>query len=168
MSIAVSAVVQPSRLLAWMIAVMSITIALVGVAIGFGLVGDFPRWVRFSLPVLFGFIASFGFYHGMQHRKTIQLDISGAGQIRITKVDSKAPCVNANWPHVRATGEVFRLMPDSTLWPLLIVLRLKSEESRTLTVTILPDCVPSNDFRALSVAFRWISMHASSAKVEKF
>lgn len=167
MSIAVSAVIQPSRLLAGMIAVMSIVIALVGGAIGFGLVEDFPLVARFSLFVVIGFLSSFGFYHGMKHRKTIQLDISGVGQVRMTNVAPKAPCMNTNWPHVRTTGEVCRLMPDSTLWPFLILLRLKTEEGRTLTVTILPDCVPSSDFRALSVAFRWIVMHNNPAKAEE-
>lgn len=168
MSIAVSAVVQPSRVLIMMIGAMAIVVAAVGAAIGFGLVGDMAAAPRLLLAAFLVFLAFFGFYHGVHARKTIQLDISGVGQVRLTEVSSPGPCTTTNWPHVRTVEDVFRLMPNSTLWPHLLLLRLKAESGKTVTVPVLPDCVSRDKFRALSVACRWIAMHDNSAGREEF
>ncbi len=157
MSIAVSAFVRPSRILFAMTAMMAASAALIGIAIGFGLFGDQSQTVRLTSASLVLFLAFFGFYHGTRDRKTIQLDISGTGQIRLLKVSEEPPCTDSNWPHVREMGEVVRLKSDSTIWPYMLLLRLQSEDGEITIVPIFPDSVSRDGFRALSVACRWIA-----------
>jgi hypothetical protein len=150
-----------------MLGAMAIVVAGVGVAIGFGLVGDLARIPRFSLAVFVLFLAFFGFYHGMRDRKNLQLDISGIGQVRLKQVSAIASCTDTIRPHVGRIEEIFRLMPESTLWPYLLLLRLKAESGRTVTVPVLPDSLSPDKFRALSVACRWIAMHNNPAGREE-
>lgn len=53
---------------------------------------------------------------------------------------------------------VVRLMAGSTLWPNLLLLRLQAEDGSVSVLPILPDSISRSDFRALSVAFRWIAL----------
>lgn len=158
MSIAVSAVVHPSRILIALNGAMALIAVCVALSIGAGQVGDLSIPLRALLSVLVFFLASFGFYHGMRCRKTIQLDISGAGQIRLLKAEVKPSCTATNWPHVGEIGEVVRLMDNSTIWPHMLLLCLRSEAGRTTVVPVFPDSVDREAFRALSVACRWISV----------
>lgn len=158
MSIAVSTVVHPSRVLFALNGAMASIAVGVAIAIGAGYIGDLPIPVRALLSSLVFFLASFGFYHGMRSRKTIQLDISGTGQIRLLKAVGQPSCTAAIRPHVKEIGEVVRLMKDSTIWPHMLVLRLQSESGRTTVVPVFPDSVDREAFRALSVACRWISV----------
>ncbi|HYD62441.1 MAG TPA: flagellar hook-length control protein [Noviherbaspirillum sp.] len=157
MSIAVSAVVRPSRILFAMTRAMATGAALVGFAIGFGLVGNQSLAVHLAIASSVLFLAFFGFYHGTRYRKTIQLDISGTGQIRLLKLAGEPPCTDSNWPHVREMGEVVRLMSDSTIWTHMLLLRLQSDDGEITIVPIFPDSVSRDGFRALSVACRWIA-----------
>lgn len=168
MSIAVSAVVHPSRILLAMIGAVAAMTALVGFTIGFGLVGDLPIMVRMPIASLVFFLAFFGFYHGTRNRKTIQLDISGTGQIRLMELIGDPPCTDTNRPHVRMIGEVVRLMSDSTLWPHMLLLRLRYDDGGIATVPIFPDSVSWDGFRALSVACRWITMQKDAQDAKFF
>jgi toxin CptA len=157
-SIAVSAVVTPSRLLFTLTHCMSALVAAIGVAIGFGWNGaDLPVLARFVLFLSCGSMAGFGFYHGSRRRKTIHIDISGAGQIRIREAGATKPCAGADWPHVGESGDVVRLLPDSTLWSQLLLLRLQAESGKITVMQILPDSMPQETFRALAAACRWIA-----------
>ncbi|MGH8806588.1 MAG: protein YgfX [Noviherbaspirillum sp.] len=157
MSIAVSAIVQPSRLLFAMVGAMSLCAAAVGVAIGAGQLGALPINPRILLSACSIFLAVFGFYHGVRHRKILHIDISGAGQLRLMEVAPAGACTDTNWPHVSKHGEVVRLLANSTIWPQLLLLRLQADSGKITTVPILPDCVSPESFRALSVACRWIA-----------
>ncbi|WP_420475269.1 protein YgfX [Noviherbaspirillum sp. ST9] len=158
MSIAVSTVVQPSRVHFVLNAAMAAIVVAVAVVLGTGRIGDLSLPIRALLSVLMFFLASFGFYHGMRSRKTIQLDISGTGQIRLLNVGGEPPCTATMRPHVKEIGEVVRLMDNSTLWPHMLLLRLRSESGQTTVVPVFPDSVDREAFRALSVACRWISV----------
>jgi hypothetical protein len=168
MSIAVSAVVRPSRILFAMTCAMAVGAALVGFAIGFGLIGDQSLPVRLAIASSVLFLAFFGFYHGTRDRKTIQLDISGTGQIRLLKLTGEPPCTDSNWPHVREMGEVVRLMSDSTIWPHMLLLRLQSDDGEITIVPIFPDSVSRDGFRALSVACRWIATQKDAQDAKFF
>jgi hypothetical protein len=157
MSIAVSAVVQPSRLLFAMVSAMSLCVAAAGVAVGVGQLGTFSIAPRILLATFNVFLAVFGFYHGVRQRKILHIDISGAGQLRLTKVWPTRTCIDTNWPHVSERGDVVRLLSDSTIWPQLLLLRLQNDGGKITTLPIFPDCVSSENFRALSVACRWIA-----------
>lgn len=157
MSIAVSAVVHPSRLLRMMVATMAVIAGVVAVLIGTSHSGELSPGLRFALSTTTFFLALFGFYHGVRDGKTIQLDISGTGLIRIVEMGARGACVRTKRPHVRNLGEPVRLMQNSTIWPNLLLLILQSDSGRITVLPILPDCVSRDSFRALSVACRWIA-----------
>jgi len=162
MSIAVSAIVQPSRLLFAMVAATAAMTGVIGLAVGLGFIGDLTAFTRLSTGAFLVILAFFGFYHGIRHRKTIHIDISGAGQIRLTKMNRIRPCANENWPHVGDSAEVVQILSDSTIWSHLLLLRLQTEAGRVTILPILPDSVPRDSFRGLSVACRWIAAHNNS------
>lgn len=167
MSIAVSAIVRPSRLLLAMTSFVAGLVAAISILVCVGYVGDASLGLRLSVGPATFFLALFGFYHGIRSRKTIQLDISGTGLIRVAEIDPGGACMDTNWPHVGSSGEAVRLMKNSTLWPNLLLLRLHSNQG-TITVPILPDSLPKDSFRALSVACRWIAAQKNSPDIENF
>ena len=167
MSIAVSAIVQPSKWLSSLVGAMSSIVLAGGVAIAAGLEVDLSPLLRWTLASSIVFLSFFGFYHGTRGQKTIQLSISGTGQIRLTEVDSIRPCREREWPHVDVYGEAFVLMSDSTLSAYVLLLRLRSDSGRIITVSVLPDSVSRDTFRALSAACRWIAIHNQPSKPER-
>lgn len=167
MSIAVSAIVHPSRLLLAMTGFIAALVAVISILICVGYVGDASFGLRLSVGVVTFFLALFGFYHGIRSRKTIQLDISGTGLIRVAEIDPGGACMDTNWPHVGSSDKSFRLMKNSTLWPNMLLLRLYSDHGKMI-VPILPDSVPKDSFRALSVACRWIAAQTNSPESENF
>lgn len=168
MSIAVSAIVHPSRLLFIMLVAIVALTGSVGIVIGFGAVGELSFVPRLTLATTLVFLAFFGFYHGRGYGKPIHIDISGTGQLRVAVVSGEGACTEANWPHVRHTGVVVRLMKKSTIWPYLLLLHLQTVDKKTLVVVILPDCVPRDSFRALSVACRWVAAQKNVSEQECF
>jgi hypothetical protein len=52
-----------------------------------------------------------------------------------------------------------RLVENSVLWPHLLLVRLESTSGMRYVLTILPDCMSDEEFRAVSVACRWIAAH---------
>jgi toxin CptA len=162
MSIAVSAIVHPSRLLQVMVGIISTISAAIGIGIATGVISELPFGPRSLIAIFSIFLAVFGFYHGMRHRKTIQIDISSSGQLRLTEVVNEGACRGGNWPHVEKNGQLFCLMMNSTIWPHLLLLRLQAESGLIQVVLILPDCVSKENFRAMSVACRWVATHSDS------
>ncbi len=158
MSIAVSAVVRQSRCLVGLLALKCAGLVLVAAVVGFGLVGDVHVAVRSFVAILCMACASYVFFRALKHRKIYKIHISGSGQIRL--VASIAGEAKA-WDE----GELVELLPDSTLWPGLLLLRLENAVGQTHNVVILPDSVTPDNFRALLVACRWIVMrHADADK----
>lgn len=168
MAIAVSVIVKPSKILFAMVVAMSIVTIAIGVGIGFGYAGELSPILRLVIAIFVIFLAAFGFCHGIRHQKPIHIDISGAGQVRLTKLEAVGSCVNQNWPHVEGSTEVVRLSQDTTIWPYMLLLRLQADSGKKSTVRILPDCVSRDNFRALSVACRWIAAHNNSLECEDF
>ena len=151
MSIAVSTVVRPSRLLLAMVGVMCTGIVLAGVLLGLGIVSDLAFWSRATVTGACIGVASTVFISELRRRRAWRIDISADGQIRLMQVVGPA---NSQW-----TGELVRLMPDSTLWSHLLMLRLQTENGRNSVVPVLPDSVSKGEFRALAVACRWVAAH---------
>lgn len=78
------------------------------------------------------------------------LDISPVGQFRLTEHDEYGgEPVPAALP--------LRLLPGSTLWPALLVLRLASDEGRSVTVIVQRALPATLVFRELAVACRAIA-----------
>jgi len=93
-------------------------------------------------------------------RQSWQLDISGVGQIRLRRASSGAANSGADAENSASDdGLLVRLLADSTMWPNFLLLRLQDGEGLVHHVAILPDNVPSDALRAVSVACRWISAH---------
>lgn len=148
-----------------MVGAMCTGIAFMGAMLGLGQVGELPNIARFSLGIWSVFLAFFGFYHTVRHQKTLHIDISSTGQLRLTGLnDATGSCQEKNWPHVKEKSEVVRLLSDSTIWPHLLLLRLQAENEKITVVPVLPDCVSRDSFRALSVACRWIAAHNKPAE----
>ncbi|WP_194721506.1 protein YgfX [Noviherbaspirillum malthae] len=164
MSIAVSAIVKPSRILGALMLAMAALASTVGILVGLGVVGELAGPLRAILAVCIPILSFFGFYHGMRSRKPIQLDISGIGQIRIAEWSDETSCRESKRTHVGLNGDEVRLLPESTFWPLMLLLRLEDVNGRVVTVPVLPDSVSRDGFRALSVACRWIAANEVRSK----
>ena len=137
---------------------MSLAAAAIAAAIALAWTGaQFPLLARFVLTLVCAAAAAFGFYHGGKQRKNIHIDISNAGVIRIQEAGQKEPCGDGNRPHVNEKACKVFLLPESTLWPCLLLLLLRTESGETLALRILPDSVPPQAFSALSAACRWIA-----------
>jgi hypothetical protein len=60
--------------------------------------------------------------------------------------------------HAAAPGELMQLLPGSTIWPHCLLLLLRHAESGARTsLAILPDSMPRDSFRNISVAIRAIA-----------
>jgi len=163
MSIAVSVVVRPSRLLSCMVGAMCGVAFVLGFAIAAGAAGDAASVLRATASAACLFLGVFGFYHGIRCRKPIHIDISSNGQFRLTRVRGAASCATEGWPHLQESATRVRLLSNSTIWQHLLLLRLQDEGGKITVLPILPDSVSRDNFRALSVACRWISVQAPCA-----
>jgi hypothetical protein len=147
MSIAVSAVVGPSRRLRLL--VLAYGFANLAVAFAVGLV--LPE--RF----VFGCLSSLGFVaagvvllsSAIPTTKMRQIDISGLGQVRLTVQQDMA------WndaDDMQAAGVPVALLAGSTVWPHLMLLRLGSEGGAVTVLPVLRDSVGPAVYRPLAVA----------------
>ncbi|HEY8609381.1 MAG TPA: protein YgfX [Noviherbaspirillum sp.] len=162
MSIATTVIVRASPTLSAMGWLMSLGAVVIGVLIASSQIGELPSLPQLLLSASSIFLGFFGFYHGVQHRKHQHIDISGTGQIRLVEVDETGACSAADRPHLKKNGQVVHLLPSSTLWRQLLLLRLRTETGRIINVPVMPDCVSPDGFRTLSVACRWILSQRSS------
>lgn len=160
MSIAVSAVVRPSRLLFGMACVMCCAVVAAAGLVAAGSVGDLAPSARYGTAAACLAGAIFGFCRSVKGRKAFHIDISGNGQIRLTEDYALAGFSReTDRSSGKSAAKEVRLMADSTIWPGLLLLRLRAEDRRVTTVPILPDCLTPDGFKALSVACRWIAAH---------
>src|SRR5438132_10768077 len=125
MSIAVSAVVKPSRLLLAMVGGMCLALIIAAGMIGLAESGKLSPHQRFLFAGICILIAFFGFFQAIRKRKTCRIDISGTGQIRLTQDDEIAAF---DRPEQCRDGEeggkLVQLLENSTIWPCLLLLRL--------------------------------------------
>lgn len=158
MSIAVSVVVKPSRLLLAATGSMCSGIVLAGAMIGLAAVGELSLYPRLMVAAGCVFAALLGFYRAARARKTFHIDISGIGQIQLREYSVLSGTSGQDeWVNQENDGDLVRLLPDSTIWPHLLLLRLQDKTQRVHIVPILRDCVAADGFRALSVACRWLA-----------
>jgi toxin CptA len=158
MTIALSAVIKPSRLLLILVAVECTLIGVVGGLIAFGNVGNLLLPQRASLATLCILAAAYGLFCYYRGRRTIQIDISGAGDIKVAEIASIA---TTNISQISTPMLMpAQLLQGTTIWSHLLLLRLRLASGSVRTIAILPDCVSKDTFRVLSVASRWIAAHA--------
>lgn len=157
MSIAISAVIRPSRLILFSMLVMGLGTFSFGILVGTGWIGNFSIHGRLVIAFVCIGSALFSIFHHFRTRKTLRIDISGIGQIRLLEYTEVARSF-AMWQRVtEKSEEEYQMMEGSTLWPNLLFLRLKSSDGRVEKISILPDSVMPDEFRALSIAFCWIA-----------
>lgn len=150
----VSALIQPSRILLVMVVAQCVVIAAVGVLLGIGIVGDLTYVVRLSIALVCLLAALCGIVIYYRGHRPIGIDISSVGQIRLTEMPFEMMVAS----HATAySPQEVRLLSGSTLWARLLLLRFQLNVGKVRTVVILPDCVPDEVFRALSIACRWIA-----------
>ena len=146
MSIAVTAVVKPSRLLrAALVLYGAANLAVAG-----QLLAAAPG--AFRLPWLIAaccLAAAAGAVAGLVAAgNKRRIDISGVGEMRVTVQQKLALAVIDNMP--------CRLMPGSAVWPGLLMLLMRGDKEKTVIVAVFADSVSAEEFRALAVAMRAI------------
>jgi toxin CptA len=167
MSIAVSAVVRSSMLLRRMTLAMALMSMGVGLAMLSGLLGAIQEPVRWMVaaPCIVGGICAM--WKISRKNPAVRIDISGIGQIRI-EAEARQNGALPRTPNIfDASQTVMRLLPSSTLWSHLMILRLQAEQGLVHTILILPDTTSPTSFRALSVACHWIAAQNNRAESDK-
>jgi toxin CptA len=147
MSIAVSAVIVPSRLLRRVMLCYGLANLGAGAALGVALARPFAlAWLGAAACLLAGAAVLRRLAHLQNVR---QIDISGLGQLRLT--------VQQGIGTDDAPAALMQLLPGSTVWPGLMMLRLRGADGVARALALLPDSVEAGQFRRLSVAIRVIA-----------
>ena len=152
MSLAVSAVISSSRLLRVALAVYGTASAGAALALVTGQGAPF-----YHRPLLAGAClaaALVALRCAGEIGNARRIDISGLGEIRLSVQQS----LGAAPPHTDENDHLVELLPGSTIWPCLLILRLRSGGNGAVTVvTILPDSVSAGQFRKVAAAVTWIA-----------
>lgn len=161
MSIAVSALVQPSKVLFVLVSVIAIVGAMISVLVGLSLIGRLSP-VAGAMCGIIGVLSSAGGW--LRYRRAarpLRINISGTGQISMEEILPDSLMAN----HI-SVPVLAQLLSGSTIWAHLLLLRFQLNNGQTKSVVILPDSVPENIFRRISVACRWIASrgHANGQK----
>ena len=152
MSIAVSAVVKPSRRLRWILAAFGAALCAAAVAVGLLLPERFAGGAIVALPPLFAALLLGHSCMFLPAAATVRrIDISGVGQLRVTVQQDMS-----------GTGAAALLLPGATVWPRCMVLRLRLEHGAVRTLVLLPDSVGRGQYRALAVAVRALAGGAAA------
>jgi toxin CptA len=151
MSIALSAIVRPSRLLRRALVGCALTYAVLGAALIAGLAGPVIAPVFLGISCLLAALAALHTRRGM--RTAHQIDVSGLGELRLTVQHHSAIS--------RQPAVLMRLAPGCTIWPGLLVLLLRPHgeggAAALQALLVLPDSMTPEQFRALTVACRSIA-----------
>jgi toxin CptA len=157
MSIAVSAIVRPSRVHRFLL--IGAGLALFAAALA---VGVFTS-ARFHAPIpqalLMAISAAVLMHAGSGRAKTHRLDISGTGALVLTVQQglrvAVAP-VAADAATAAEGADGVTLLPGSVVWPPLMLLRLASPDAGVRVLPVWRDSVEPGVWRALAVAVRQI------------
>jgi len=155
MSIAVSAVVKPSRLLrAALLLYAGVNLAVAGVLLA-ATPGAFraqPLIAACCLAAAAG--AAAGFVSAGNKRR---IDISGVGEMRVTVQQKLAGSGAQTTPCT--------LLPGSAVLPGLLLLVLRRDDAPAGVVAVFADSVSAAEFRALAVAIRVIGAQQTQGQV---
>jgi toxin CptA len=157
MSIAVSAVLKPSRLLQLMVCAIGLFAVSLFTLIWMNWIGNFSFFSRIVIAGACIVATATCLFYTSGNKKTHRIDISNVGQIRLTVYQARHAQDERN-----LNGDIVHMMDASTLWPQFILLRLQSENGCMQLLRIFPDCVSQESFRALLIACRWIAAHGNA------
>lgn len=167
MTIAVAVIVRPSRLLGAALRCLGLGLLLAA----WLLWGVHPSPASppvALLSILCALTGGAAFLFSRTVRKHHRLDVTGTGQIRLA--DTSLEAFVHGSPPARlppSGGEVVQLLGDSTLWPFMLILRLRSKSTGQVTVVpVLPDSLDSGSRHALLVACRWVAARQTKRTVK--
>jgi toxin CptA len=152
MSIAVSAIVRPSRVHRFLL--IGAGLSLFAAALAVGLFAPARFHAAFLQALLLAVAAAVLMHAGSGRAKTHRLDISGTGALVLT-VQQGLRERNAARPDITgpADGAVdVALLPGSVVWPPLMLLRLHSPGAGVRVLPVWRDSVEAGVWRALAVA----------------
>ena len=189
MSLAVSAVIAPSRRLRCLLAAFCASLCAAALAVGLllperfafgGAVACAPLLAALSLARLFfpalagspGRRWGLGGARHLTHSTALlhsiatvrRIDISGVGQLRLTvqqELGKGGPAAGIPGP-----GSPMTLLPGATVWPCCILLRLRADDGVTWPLVLLPDAVGAGQYRALAVAVRALANGAATIPIQ--
>jgi toxin CptA len=142
MSIAVSALVGPSRVHRSLLAACALVQLTTAAFLALPWAGDYLGTPLLALSALLGAAALARAASADAHPpKTHRIDISGTGELRVT---------------VQQGMQAARLLPGSVVWPLLMVLRCRLASGQVRVLIVWRDAVDGATWRALAVALRVI------------
>ena len=155
MSIAVTAVVQPSRRLRAALAVYGAANLVAAGLLLAATPGAFRApWLVAACCLAAAVGAGAGFVAAGNRRR---IDISGVGEMRVTVQQKLAKTVIHNM--------ACRLMPGSAVWPGLLMLLMRGDDEKAIVVAVFADSVSAEAFRALAVAVRAIGGREAQGQV---
>ena len=152
MSIAISVVLQPSKILRF--CVISFAFLLLFIGIYIANLKTLSLLNQSVLIALCCFAAWRSFLFNQKIAKTSwRIHIDGHGQLRCHSTAQAEDVF----------GDVVKLVAGTTLWTQALFLRLHNQEKNVnINLVILSDALSKDEFRRLSVACKWIVAHAES------
>ncbi len=158
MTIAVSAVIRPSRLSLFLYLLFALNLCMTAVLLFYRLESFLGFMQRLAVAAVCVIPVFALLIHVFRSRNIVRIDISGNGQIRLfhTKRSAHAFQFQNNFEINRNDYELVRLLGDSTLWPYYMSLRLQSDMGKIFVVPIFPDSIDQPLFRSLLVALRCV------------
>ncbi|NNG22029.1 hypothetical protein [Telluria aromaticivorans] len=160
MSIAMTVVVAPSRCLRLVLAGFGASLFAAAVAVGLLAPWRFTGGLIVAAALLF---AGLCLLHTACRAPVMnRIDISGLGRIRLA--------VQQDVGMEADSGVPMTLLPGSTLWPRLMLLRLGAAndpaDGACRYVVVLPDSVAPGAFRALAVALGGIAGQVAGSSIQ--
>lgn len=142
MSIAVSAIVRPSRVHRCLLIGAGLSLFAAALAVGLSAPARFHAGTLQAL--LLAASGAVLMHAGSGRAKTHRIDISGTGEVVLT--------VQQGLRKPAASQFCVALLPGSVVWPLLMLLRFRDEASCVHVLPVWRDSVGPDAWRALSVA----------------
>ncbi len=158
MSIATSAEVRPSRILCVSTLAMACVLWLTASQLVI-LAGTQTPDVAFVLAsAVCAFAGCLLVLSCRTRLKTLRIDITATGQIRLTHT-SPGAFIHSSSHNAESSeeGEVVQLLRDSTLWSCMLILRLRTESGKIIVLPLLRDSMTPAAFRSVCVACQWIA-----------
>lgn len=145
MSIAISVVLHPSKILRFCTLTFALFLLFLGIYIG--TLKSLPIANQSILIALCCFAAWRSFLYSQKIAQTSwRIHIDGQGQLRCQQADSDS--------------DPFNLVAGTTLWTHALFLRLHHrEKNMKINLVVLSDALSKDEFRRLSVACKWIIAH---------
>jgi toxin CptA len=140
MSIAVSAIVRPSRVHRCLLVGAGLSLFAAALAVGVFTSARFHA--AFLQALLLAFAAAVLMHAGSGRAKTHRLDISGTGALVLTVQQGLRERIAID----------VALLPGSVVWPPLMLLRLESPDGGMRVLPVWRDSVEPGAWRALAVA----------------